>query len=84
MARTEDPHSATSQFYVNLADNHALDPGPARWGYAVIGRVAEGMDVIERISSVPTAARGPFEEDAPLEPVVISSARVLAGNPAVP
>ena len=72
MARTDDPHSATSQFYVNLVDNLALDPGPTRWGYAVIGRVIEGMDVVERIASVATN-----DGDTPLEPVVIASARVV-------
>jgi cyclophilin family peptidyl-prolyl cis-trans isomerase len=77
MARTDDPHSANAQFYVNLTDNLALDPGPSRWGYAVIGRVVEGMDVIDRISGVATGARGPFAEDAPLQPVVIQSARVV-------
>ncbi|HEX4936008.1 MAG TPA: peptidylprolyl isomerase [Gemmatimonadaceae bacterium] len=85
MARTDDPHSATSQFYVNLADNLALDPAPARWGYAVIGRVVEGMDVIDRIASVPTGEQGPFTEDAPLEPIVIGSAQVLSETaPATP
>ena len=84
MARTGDPHSATSQFYVNLADNLALDPGPARWGYAVIGRVVEGMDVIDRIASAPTGEQGPFTEDAPLEPIMIQSAQVLSeASPAV-
>ena len=77
MARTEDPHSATSQFYVNLVDNLALDPGPTRWGYAVIGRVVEGMEVVERIASVPTGARAPFNEDVPLEPIVIETAQVV-------
>jgi cyclophilin family peptidyl-prolyl cis-trans isomerase len=77
LARTGDPHSGTSQFYVNLADNIALDPSPARWGYAVFGRVVEGMDVVDRIASVATGSSGPFQEDAPLQPVVISSARVV-------
>lgn len=74
MARTEAAHSATSQFFVNLTDNLALDPGPTRWGYAVFGRVIEGMEVIDRIASVPTGARGSFPEDTPLEPIVIESA----------
>ena len=88
MARTEDPHSATSQFYVNLTDNLALDPGPTRWGYAVIGRVVEGMDVVDRIASVATGEQGPFTEDAPLEPILIQTAQVVSGTattaPAVP
>ena len=83
LARTGDPHSGTSQFYVNVADNIALDPSPARWGYAVFGRVIEGMDVVDRIASVATGSSGPFQEDAPLQPVVISSARVL-GEAATP
>jgi cyclophilin family peptidyl-prolyl cis-trans isomerase len=77
LARTGDPHSGTSQFYVNVADNIALDPSPARWGYAVFGRVVEGMDVVDRIASVATGSVGPFQEDAPLQPVVISTARIV-------
>jgi len=77
MARTGDAHSATSQFYVNLTDNLALDPSPSRWGYAVIGRVVEGMEVIDKIASVPTGASGPFPEDVPLQPIVIQTASVV-------
>jgi cyclophilin family peptidyl-prolyl cis-trans isomerase len=77
VARTEDPHSGSSQFYVNVADNIALDPSPSRWGYAVFGRVVEGMEVVDRIASVATGARGPFQDETPLEPVVISAARVV-------
>lgn len=77
MARTDDPHSATSQFYVNLVDNLSLDPGPSRWGYTVFGRVTAGMDVIQRIASVPTGAKGAFEDDAPLSPIVIESAEIV-------
>jgi cyclophilin family peptidyl-prolyl cis-trans isomerase len=77
MARSGDPHSATSQFYVNLADNLNLDPRPDRWGYAVIGQVVQGMDVIERIAATPTGARGPFPQDTPLEPIVITRAGVV-------
>ena len=73
----------TSQFYVNVVDNHALDPSPSRWGYAVFGRVVEGMDTIDKISSVATGQLGPFPEDAPLQPVVIESAQVV-GDPAPP
>jgi cyclophilin family peptidyl-prolyl cis-trans isomerase len=80
MARTEDPHSATSQFYVNLVDNLMLDPGPPRWGYAVFGRVVEGMDVIERIAGVPTGPKGPFADDAPLTPIVIESAELVGAS----
>lgn len=77
MARTGDPHSATAQFYVNLADNLELDPRPDRWGYAVFGEVVQGMEVIERIAALPTGARGAFPQDAPLEPVVITRAGVV-------
>jgi len=83
MARTADPHSGTSQFYVNVADNIALDPSPSRWGYAVFGRVVEGMDVIDRIASVATGSRATFAEDTPLEPVVITTARIV-GEAATP
>ena len=83
LARTGDPHSGTSQFYVNVADNIALDPSPMRWGYAVFGRVVEGMDVVDRIASVATGSRGSFQEDTPLEPVVITTARIV-GEAATP
>ncbi len=78
MARTNDPHSATAQFFVNVADNAFLDhksKTPDGWGYAVFGRVASGMDVVDKIVAVRTGAQGSFAKDAPIEPVVISSAR---------
>ncbi|HUE10924.1 MAG TPA: peptidylprolyl isomerase, partial [Steroidobacteraceae bacterium] len=59
------------QFYVNLNDNAALDPNQTRWGYAVFGKVVAGMDVVDRISTVATGAKGPFKDDAPLQPVII-------------
>jgi peptidyl-prolyl cis-trans isomerase A (cyclophilin A) len=71
MARTGEPHSGTSQFYINLADNLSLDPKPSRWGYAVFGRVVEGMNVLDAIGSVATGQVGPLERDAPLKNVVI-------------
>ena len=74
MARTSDPHAANAQFYVNLNDNPALDPNPSRWGYAVFGRVTDGMEVIDRIAAVSTGRRKGYD-DAPLEDVLISSAR---------
>jgi cyclophilin family peptidyl-prolyl cis-trans isomerase len=77
LARTGDPHSGTSQFYVNVTDNIALDPSPARWGYAVFGRVVDGMDVIDRIASVATGSRVTFGEDTPLQPVVVTTARIV-------
>lgn len=79
MARTSDPHSATAQFFINLADNAFLDhrsPDPQGWGYTVFGRVVEGMDVVNRIGSVATGIRGSFS-DVPLQPVMIQSASVI-------
>jgi cyclophilin family peptidyl-prolyl cis-trans isomerase len=81
LARYDDPHSGTAQFYVNVADNYSLDPSPSRWGYAVFGRVIDGMDVVDRIAHVATGAREPFTEDTPLEPVVITKAQVVAPSP---
>jgi len=74
MARTSDISSATSQFFVNLADNAFLDHGPRDFGYAVFGRVTEGMDVIDKIARVGTGRRQGYT-DAPMEDVVIVSAR---------
>jgi peptidyl-prolyl cis-trans isomerase A (cyclophilin A) len=74
MARTQAADSATSQFFVNLADNAFLDRGPRDFGYAVFAKVAKGMDVIDRISSVATGSAG-MHQDVPLEPVEIFSAR---------
>jgi len=79
MARTQDPHSSDAQFYVNLYDNEALDPNKTRWGYAVFGKVTQGMDVVDRIGNVATGARAPFKEDAPLKPVVIEKIERVAG-----
>jgi cyclophilin family peptidyl-prolyl cis-trans isomerase len=73
LARTADPDTGNSQFYINLVDNPELDPLPTRWGYAVFGQVVEGMDVVDRIGVVPTGAFGPFKADAPLKPVIIES-----------
>jgi cyclophilin family peptidyl-prolyl cis-trans isomerase len=77
MARSESPHSANCQFYVNLADNPDLNPLPSRWGYAVFGEIVEGMDVVDRIGHVATGAVGEFTENAPLRPVIIEKAVVL-------
>jgi peptidyl-prolyl cis-trans isomerase A (cyclophilin A) len=71
LARTADPHSGNAQFYVNLADNAALDPQPSRWGYTVFGRVVEGMNVVDDIGAVATGEVGPFERDAPLKPIIV-------------
>lgn len=74
MARTDAPHSATSQFFVNLTDNDFLDYRPGNHGYAVFGRVTDGLDVIDRIAAVRTGRRQGFT-DAPMEDVIINSAR---------
>ena len=78
MARTQDPHSATAQFFINVADNTFLDhsaPNPQGWGYCVFGKVIEGMDVVEKIKDVPTGNAG-YHQDVPLEDVVIESVEV--------
>ena len=81
MARTNDPHSATSQFFINLKDNHFLDhteKTESGWGYAVFGRVVSGMDVVEKIAAVETGNVG-HHSDVPLEDVVLEKAeRVTA------
>jgi cyclophilin family peptidyl-prolyl cis-trans isomerase len=74
MARTNEVNSATSQFFVNLKDNEFLDHKPGNYGYAVFGRVTEGMEVIDRIARVSTGRRKGYE-DAPLEDVLIVAAR---------
>jgi cyclophilin family peptidyl-prolyl cis-trans isomerase len=79
MARSQDPHGGDAQFYVNLYDNEALDPNKTRWGYAVFGKVVQGMEVVDKIGNVSTGARGQFKEDAPLKPVVIERIERVAG-----
>jgi cyclophilin family peptidyl-prolyl cis-trans isomerase len=79
MARTNDIHSATSQFFVNLADNDFLDHRPGSYGYAVFGRGTEGMDVIDRIAAVRTGRRRGFD-DVPVDDVVIQSVRRVAAG----
>jgi peptidyl-prolyl cis-trans isomerase A (cyclophilin A) len=106
MARTNDPNSATAQFFINVKDNAFLDPvvipagdpvprfeyhghvyenvprsqltgAPQLYGYTVFGKVASGMDVIDKIKATPTGAGGPFPTDVPKTPVVINSARLV-------
>ena len=77
MARTNDPHSATSQFFVNLVDNAFLDPGRGGAGYAVFGHVTEGMSVVDEIAKVKTGSKG-MHQDVPVEPVVVKSAKRTA------
>ena len=74
MARTNDPNSATSQFFVNLVDNAFLDPGRGGAGYAVFGCVTEGMDVVDKIAAVKTGNKA-GHQDVPVTPVEVQSAR---------
>ena len=77
MARTNDPHSASTQFFINLANNAALDHSNKTlqgWGYAVFGKVIEGMDVVDKMARVPTRGRGPFRSDVPTETIEIIAA----------
>ena len=78
LARSEGPHSGNAQFYLNLGDNEDLDPTPLRWGYAIFGRVVDGLDVVDRIGRVATGALASWPKDAPLEPVVIKHTEVVA------
>ena len=71
MARTNDPHSANTQFFINVVDNARLNPGNNRWGYAVFGYVIEGMEVVDEIVSVRTGAQGKLQSDVPMVPIVI-------------
>ena len=79
MARTQEPNSATSQFFINLVNNPFLDfkaKTTAGYGYAVFGKVTKGMDVVDKIATVPTGSKG-FHQDVPLTPVIIKSIKVI-------
>jgi peptidyl-prolyl cis-trans isomerase B (cyclophilin B) len=77
MARTNDPHSATAQFFINVKDNDFLDyAGPGHWGYCVFGRVTAGTDVVDEIRKVATGRKG-FHDDVPLEDVIIEKAEIV-------
>ncbi|MEP6679239.1 MAG: peptidylprolyl isomerase, partial [Betaproteobacteria bacterium] len=81
MARTSDPHSATAQFFINVADNDFLDyksPSPNGWGYCVFGKVTAGTDVVDRIKGVPTNNTG-MHQNVPTDDVVLQRAEVVAG-----
>ena len=78
MARTQDPHSATAQFFINVADNDFLNyrsPDVQGWGYCVFGKVVEGQDVVDQIKGVKTGRSG-FHQDVPVEDVIIERAEV--------
>jgi cyclophilin family peptidyl-prolyl cis-trans isomerase len=81
MALTPDPNSATAQFFVNLVDNRNLDfvsdERAETWGYAVFGKVVEGMDVVDKIAASPTGPKGPFRSDVPTTDVVIEKVEIL-------
>mgnify|MGYP001964423520 FL=1 len=79
MARTSDPHSATAQFFINVADNGFLNhtaPSAQGWGYAVFGKVVSGTDVVDKIKAVKTGRKG-FHDDVPKEDVIIEKAVAL-------
>ena len=86
MARTGDPHSATAQFFINTVDNDSLnytEASPRGWGYAVFGKVTDGMDVVDSISASPTgmgSLNGYPARDVPTSEIVIKSATLVAGN----
>jgi len=80
MARTGDPHSATAQFFINVADNKFLnfrDASPQGFGYTVFGKVVDGMDVVNKIAAAPTGAGGPFPKDVPVTQVTITKATIV-------
>lgn len=81
MARKPDPHSATAQFFINVADNAFLnfrEASPSGYGYAVFGKVTQGMDVVMRIARTPTGPGGPFPKDVPQQPVIIESITLIS------
>ena len=80
MARTNDPHSATAQFFINVKDNSFLNhtaPSGQGWGYCVFGKVVDGMDVVDKIKGVKTGNKG-YHQDVPVEDVIIEKAEVVA------
>ena len=81
MARTSDPNSATTQFFINVADNKFLNfraATPQGYGYTVFGKVVDGMDVVRKIAALPTGAGGPFPKDVPNERVTIKTASLVS------
>jgi len=80
MARTPDPNSATAQFFINVVNNDFLDyrsSTPDGWGYAVFGKVIQGMDIVDKIAKAPTGPAGPFPKDVPKKSIVINSAELM-------
>ena len=79
MARTSDPHSASAQFFINVADNDFLNhtaPNPQGWGYCVFGKVTAGTEIVDKIKGVKTGSKGPHE-NVPLEDVIIKTVRIV-------
>ena len=72
MARLSQPHTAGSQFFINVVDNRALNPSPSNWGYAVFGYVIDGMDIVDKISKIPTGSNGQFKSDVPIVPIIMT------------
>jgi len=81
MARTNDPNSASSQFFINVKDNDFLNPSVQAPGYTVFGKVVSGMDVVNKIKATPTGAGGPFPGDVPKTPILVNSATLLKQTP---
>jgi peptidyl-prolyl cis-trans isomerase A (cyclophilin A) len=77
MARTSDPNSATSQFFINVNDNKSLNFAPGNAGYTVFGKVISGMDIVTKIAKSATGSGGPFPKDVPVEKVIIKSAKIV-------
>lgn len=85
MARTNDPHSATNQFFINVVDNSFLDhksKTPRGWGYAVFGHVIKGMNVVDKIRNLRTGPSGPFRSDVPVKTVMINKATIIESTTA--
>ena len=73
LARSTEPHGGKSQFYINLSDNTDLNPRPTRWGFAVFGKIIEGMDIADQIGHIEVGARGPFDRNVPIQNITIES-----------
>lgn len=83
MARTSDPHSASAQFFINVANNGFLNykaPNQSGYGYAVFGKVISGMDIVNKIASMPTGSGGPFASDVPKNSVIIEEVITLPAS----
>lgn len=77
IARGNEPHGGKAQFYINLSDNTDLNPRPTRWGFAVFGKIVEGMEIVDQIGHVDVGARGVFERDVPIQNIIIESVEIL-------